>query len=135
MKKLVAWVLLTFILASCNVDHKENMRIQDHIITLGYGDESNSNITELSYSFSISMIGKNEVVEEDIKVVASNWLDQRKINGEVTEFTKEGGNIYIKGIITFDTDGYSKQELAANEPFIIGVNVNINGESVLLEIN
>ena len=137
MKKLVVWVLLSLLLAGCNVENKdkENMRIQDYLITLGYEDESDSNVTKLSYSITIAQIGNNEVLEEDIQVVASNWLDQRKINSEVTEFTKEDGDNYIKGFITFGTVGYSKQELAANEPFIIGVNVNMNEESVLLEIN
>jgi len=132
MKKILVLLLTLIIFTGCSntTSKKEEnniLQITAAMTSIGAVDEAFDK-QKLSYEFTISNKGNLPIFEESIKIILTDWINEKQIVNKIEETRFNEENIIVKGYVIFNTKDMSKREIEEKEPFIEGIKIRTESD-------
>lgn len=139
-KNFILLALILLVISGCSnskteVDKNKGLEFIGFQSGIGAADNTNTfDKQKLQYDITISNKKKMKFKKESIEMVLTDWIKQNQMDNKITKITFDNENIIIKGYVSFDATGLTKEDIVKNEPFIDGVNiVTDDGEKIFLK--
>lgn len=138
LNKLLMMLVMLILFTGCSnmtTKNEENtdLLISDALTSIGGVNESFDR-QKLSYEITIINKGNVPIIDDSIKVILTEWINEKLIEHEITEKRFNEDNIIVKGYVVFDSKGLTKNDIVANKSYINGINIEtMNGKEILIE--
>ncbi|MDQ0232610.1 hypothetical protein [Metabacillus malikii] len=138
MNKLLMMLVMLILFTGCSnmtTKNEENtdLLISDALTSIGGVNESFDR-QKLSYEITIINKGNVPIIDDSIKVILTEWINEKLIEHEITEKRFNEDNIIVKGYVVFDSKGLTKNDIVENKSYINGINIEtMNGKEILIE--
>ncbi|MDQ0232703.1 hypothetical protein [Metabacillus malikii] len=138
MNKLLMMLVMLILFTGCSnmtTKNEENtdLLISDALTSISGVNESFDR-QNLSYEITIINKGNVPIIDDSIKVILTEWINEKLIEHEITEKRFNEDNIIVKGYVVFDSKGLTKNDIVENKSYINGINIEtMNGKEILIE--